>query len=99
LGLLILIRVTDDFRQFVNYSPLFINRKLGVANCVNEQDMGDLKLDLLRNLVRHTDSLRTRYKDTLKSLVDDREQSRPSGNDREAPLGKLLIVIQSVYCF
>src|SRR4029450_2384277 len=74
-GLLILIRIADDLRQLVNCRPLFINRKLGVANCVNEQDVGDLKLDLLRNLVRHTDALRTRYKDTLKSLVDDRDQS------------------------
>src|SRR5437588_8633238 len=74
-GLLILIRTADDFGQLVNHRPLFVNRKLGVTNCVNEQDVRDLKLDLLRNLVRHTDSLRTRYQDTLKSLVEGRGQS------------------------
>jgi hypothetical protein len=32
---------------------LVVNRKLGIANDVDEQDMGDLELDLLLDLGRH----------------------------------------------
>ena len=37
---------------------LFVNGKLQVANDVDEQDIGDLELDFLFNLVRHTNSSR-----------------------------------------
>jgi len=36
--------------QFVNRRMLVINRKLRVANDVDEQDMGDFELDLVLNL-------------------------------------------------
>ncbi len=39
--------------QFINRRALIVNRKLRVANDVNEQDMGDLELDLLLDLGRH----------------------------------------------
>src|SRR5205807_4773323 len=52
-GFLILIRTADDFGQLVNHHPLFINRKLRVADDVDEQDVRDLKLDLLFNFSGH----------------------------------------------
>jgi hypothetical protein len=39
--------------QFLNRRVLVVNRKLRVANDVDEQDMGDLELDLLLDLGRH----------------------------------------------
>jgi hypothetical protein len=44
---------------------LLINRKLRVTDNVEKKDMRDLRLNFVRNLVRHTDSLKTRCKDTL----------------------------------
>src|SRR5437016_8348054 len=52
-GCLILIRTADDFGQLVNHRPLFVNRKLRVADDVDEQDVRDLKLDLFLNLSGH----------------------------------------------
>src|SRR6266404_3756392 len=52
-GLLILIGTSNDLRQLVNRRPLFVNRKLGVTDDVNEQDVGDLELDLFLNLSGH----------------------------------------------
>jgi len=46
---------------------LVVNRKLRVANDVDEQDMGDFKLDLFRNFDGHLDSHgNARHDDTLK---------------------------------
>ena len=39
--------------QFLNRRVLVVNRKLRVANDVDEQDMGDFELDLLLDLGRH----------------------------------------------
>jgi hypothetical protein len=39
--------------QFLNRRVLVVNRKLRVANGVDEQDMGDFELDLFLNLRRH----------------------------------------------
>src|SRR5216117_3072211 len=39
--------------QFLNRRVLLVNRKLRVANGVDEQDMGDFELDLFLNLRRH----------------------------------------------
>src|SRR6266480_1430327 len=52
-GFPILIRTADNFGQLVNHRPLFVNRKLGVTNDVDEQDVRDLKLDLFLNLSGH----------------------------------------------
>src|SRR6184192_3409938 len=41
------------FRAGVNHHPLFANRKLRVADDVDEQDVRDLKLDLLFNFSGH----------------------------------------------
>src|SRR5206468_7522631 len=35
----------NGLSQFINRRALLVNRELGVANDVNEQDMGDLELD------------------------------------------------------
>jgi len=39
--------------QLINRRALIVNRKLGVANDVDEQDMGDLELDLFLDLGGH----------------------------------------------
>jgi hypothetical protein len=39
--------------QFINRRALIVNRKLRVANDVDEQDMGDLELDLFLDLSGH----------------------------------------------
>jgi hypothetical protein len=39
--------------QFLNRCVLVVNRKLRVANDVDEEDMGDFKLDLFLNLNGH----------------------------------------------
>src|SRR4051794_7556979 len=43
----------NNLVQFFNYCVLFVNRKLRVTNDVNEQDMGNLELDLLLDLGGH----------------------------------------------
>src|SRR6266516_477455 len=55
-GALILIRTANDLGQFFNQRPLLVNRKLGVTNDVNEQDMRDFQLDLLVDLGGHVGS-------------------------------------------
>src|SRR6266404_8079787 len=52
-GVLKLLGRANGLRQFINRRMLFVNRKLRVANDVDEQDMGDLELDLFLNLGRH----------------------------------------------
>ena len=54
-GFLVLIRTANDLVQLVNCRVLLVNRKLGVTNNVDEQDMRDLELDLLFNLSGHID--------------------------------------------
>jgi len=39
--------------EFINSGVLFVNRKLRVADDVEEENVRDLKLDLLFNLGRH----------------------------------------------
>src|SRR6476660_4609862 len=56
-GFLVLIRTADDCRQLVNYRPLLVNRKLGVTNNVDEQDMRDFEPNLLFNLGGHVMNL------------------------------------------
>ena len=53
LSFLKLLGRTDDLRQLINSSALLINRKLLVANDVDEQDMGDFELDLFLDLSGH----------------------------------------------
>jgi hypothetical protein len=48
-----LIRTADECRQLINYCPLLVNRKLGVANNVDEKDMRDFEPNLLFNLGGH----------------------------------------------
>jgi hypothetical protein len=43
----------DNFGQFINHRTLLINRKLRIANDVDEEYMGDLKLDLFLDLSGH----------------------------------------------
>src|ERR1017187_491439 len=43
----------NGLSQFVNRRTLLVNRKLRVANDVDEQDMGDLELDLFLDLSGH----------------------------------------------
>ena len=52
-GFLILIRTADDCRQFVNYRPLLVDRKLRVTNNVDEKNMRDFELDLLFDFSGH----------------------------------------------
>src|SRR5713101_4173754 len=52
-GLLILIGTSNDLGQLVNRRPLFVNRKLGITDDVNEQDVRDLKLDFFLKLGGH----------------------------------------------
>ena len=56
-GFLILIRTADNCGQLINYCPLLVNRKLGVTNNVDEQDMRDFKPNLLFNLGGHVMNL------------------------------------------
>ena len=43
----------NNLVQFINSRVLFVNRELGVANNVDEQDMRDLKLDFFFNFGGH----------------------------------------------
>src|SRR5713226_9912441 len=52
-GVLKLLRRANGLSQFVNRRALIVNRKLRVANNVDEQDMGDLELDLFLNFGGH----------------------------------------------
>jgi hypothetical protein len=52
-GLLKLFGGANNPVQFLNRPVLVVNRKLRVANDVDEQDMGDFELDLFLNLRRH----------------------------------------------
>ena len=77
-----------------------VHRKLGVTNCVDEQDMRDLKPDFLFNFSGHINAptARTRMIYNLDSTADSREQSPP----REIAAhcnGSLPIPIQFVYSF
>src|SRR5438270_7587033 len=78
-GALILIRTANDLGQLFNECPLLVNRKLGVTDDVDEQDMGNLEPDLLFNLSRHINAptARTRMIYNLDSTADSREQSSP----------------------
>jgi len=42
--------------EFINSGVLFVNRKLRIAHNVDEQDMGDLKLDFLFNFGGHLET-------------------------------------------
>ena len=73
-GFLELIRTADDCRQFVNYRPLFVNRKLGVADNVDEKDMRDFEPNLLFDLGGHAMNLpvpadESRPKVTLSDII------------------------------
>ena len=52
-GSLKLLGGANDLVQFLNRCVLVANRKLRVANYVDEQDMGDFELDLLLDLGGH----------------------------------------------
>src|SRR3989441_43217 len=52
-GVLKLLGRANGLSQFINRRALFVNRKLRVANDVDEQDMGDLELDLFLNFSGH----------------------------------------------
>jgi hypothetical protein len=52
-GVLKLLRHTNGLTRFVNRRALMINRKLGVTDDVDEQDVRDLKLDFFLNLSGH----------------------------------------------
>jgi hypothetical protein len=71
-GLLILIGTSNDLRQLVNRCPLFVNRKLGVTDDVDKQDVRDLKLDLFLNLSGHIGN--------LNSMTNSRGNA-PTGNE------------------
>jgi len=47
----------NGLSQFINRRALIVNRKLRVANDVDEQDMGDLELDLFLNFSGHARKL------------------------------------------
>src|SRR5207237_8555007 len=62
--------------QFLNRRVLVVNRKLRVANDVDEQDMGDFELDLFLNFGGHLDSHgNARRNDTLKQANESRDES------------------------
>ena len=48
-----LLRAADNLVQLLEQSALLINQQLGVADYVDEKDIGDLKLNLLLNLRGH----------------------------------------------
>src|SRR5512132_1621220 len=52
--------------QFLNRRVLIVNRKFRVANDVDEQDMGNLELDLLLDLGRHVP---TRVASTPEAII------------------------------
>ena len=52
-GVLKLLRRANGLSQFINRRALIVNRKLGVANDVDKQDMGDLELNLFFNFSGH----------------------------------------------
>src|SRR5438876_9425144 len=73
-GFLVLIRTADDSRQLINYRPLLVNRKFGVTNNVDEEDMRDFEPNLLFNLGGHVMNLpKNRTIDNSAS----RQRSRP----------------------
>src|SRR3984893_6193755 len=53
VSVLNLLGRTNGLSQFINRRALFVNRKLGIADDVDEQDMGDLELDLFLDLNGH----------------------------------------------
>src|ERR1700730_17494300 len=52
-SLLNLLGRTNGLSQFINRRALLVNRKLGIANDIDEQDMRDLELDLFLDLNGH----------------------------------------------
>jgi hypothetical protein len=52
-GVLKLLGRANGLSQFINRRALIVNRKLGVTNNVDEQDMRDLELDLFLDLNGH----------------------------------------------
>src|SRR4029077_11269217 len=52
-GSLKLLGCANDPVQFLNRRVLVVNRKLRVANDVDEQDMGDFELDLFLDFNEH----------------------------------------------
>src|SRR5438067_4073419 len=95
---LILSRAANDLGQFVNHRPLLVNRKLGVTDDVDKQDMRDFQLDFLFNLGRHINAPTacTRMIYNLDSTADSREQSQPREIAAHSN-GSLPISIQFVY--
>src|ERR1700731_1122463 len=53
-GVLKLLGSANGLSQVINRRALIVNRKLRVANDVDEQDMGDLELDLFFDLGGHS---------------------------------------------
>ena len=50
--------IAEDLSQFINRRVLIVNRKLRVANDVDEQDMRDFELNFFFNLGGHSVKLR-----------------------------------------
>jgi hypothetical protein len=66
----------NNLIQLIDRRALFVHRKLGVTNCVNEQDVRDLKLDFLFNLCRHKESPeKPDHRHTRNHAAHRREQS------------------------
>ena len=60
--------------EFIDSRALFINRKLGIADNVEKEDMGYFKLDLFLKLGSHLDSRGDAQRaDTLKQAAESRE--------------------------
>jgi hypothetical protein len=77
-------RSANNVVQSLEPLALLGNEQFGVTDDVDEQDVSDLKLDLLVNLSGHINALteRMRMTDNLDATLDSREQSWPSGNDQ-----------------
>src|SRR5205807_185078 len=73
-GVLKLLGRANGLSQFINRRALIVNRTLGVANDVDEQDMRDLELDLFFYFGGHA---MIEERDSLKEL------QRYNGNQKQ----------------
>jgi hypothetical protein len=61
--------------EFIDSHALFINRKLGITDYVDKQNMGDLQLDLFLKLSGHLGSHGNARHDILEPAAESRAQS------------------------
>src|SRR5438876_3486619 len=75
ISLLKLLGRANDLCQLIDCRALLVNRKLRIANDVDEQDMRDLQLNFSLNLGRHLAMLRAENREDPRSAVPETPRS------------------------